>query len=221
MTTTKRNLMSSAFAVVIVIFSAPASHAATLLYTLTGVGSGTISGTPFTDTPFTISYTEDTTSITHPDTGYSEYSGISGNFSEGSFAATITATTIEVNGNASTGVGNFEDVFLFNSDFGSSLGISQDATFLGYTLATPITTGFVLGDQIGAFQDAAGFSTTGGDVIEFTSLVSLDFTAAATGAVPEPSSLALFAIGLFAFGLIRVSTHRARISQRVAFRRQP
>jgi len=160
--------------------------------------------------PFAISYTENTTSITNPAGGYYEYSGISGNFSEGAFTATLTANTLEVNGNASTGIGNFEDVFLFNSDFGSSIGISQDATLLGYTLATPITTGSITGAQIGAFQDAAGFSTTGGAVIEFTSLSSLDFTAAAPGAVPEPSSLPLFAIGILAFGLTRISTHRSR-----------
>jgi hypothetical protein len=88
-----------------------------LLYTFTGVASGTISGTSFTSAPFTVSFTENTTSITSPASGYYEYSGISGSFNEGAFTATLTATTLEVNGNASTGVGNFEDVFLFNSDF--------------------------------------------------------------------------------------------------------
>jgi hypothetical protein len=115
-----------------------------------------------------------------------------------------------VNGNASTGMGNYEDVFLFNSDFGSSIGISQDPTLLGYALATAVTTGAVTGGQIGAFQDAAGFSTTSGDIIEFTSLSSLDFTAATPGTAPEPSTLALFAIGLFVFGLIHVSVRRIR-----------
>jgi len=209
-TPTKRNLMSCAFAVATVMFSSHTASASTLVYTFTGVGSGTISGTPFTSAPFTVSYTLNTTSITSPASGYYEYSAISGSFTEGANNLTLTATTIEVNGNASTGVGNFEDVFLFNSDFGSSIGISQDATLLGYALATPITTGVVTGAQIGAFQDAAGFSTTSAAIVEFTSLSSLDFTAAAPGTAPEPSSLVLFAIGLFAFGLIRVSRHRTR-----------
>jgi len=206
-TPTKRNLMSCAFAVATVIVSVHAVSASPLIYTFSGVGSGTISGTPFTSASFTVSYALNTTSITNPAGGYYEYSGVSGSFTEGAFTATLLSTTIEVNGNASTGVGNFEDVFLFNSDFGSSIGISQDATLLGYALATPITTGLVTGAQIGAFQDAAGFSTTGGAIVEFTSLSSLDFTAAAPSAVPEPSSLALIAAGLLAFGLIRVSRH--------------
>jgi hypothetical protein len=202
---TKRNLMSFACAVATVIFSANTATASTLVYTFTGVGSGTISGTPFTNAAFTVSFNENTTSITNPDIGYYEYSGISGSFTEGSYSANLTADTLEVNGNANTGMGNYEDVFLFNSDFGSSIGISQDPTLLGYALATPVTTGVVTGGQIGAFHDAAGFSTTGGDIIEFTSLSSLDFTAAAPGTAPEPSSLALFAFGLFVFGLIHVS----------------
>ncbi|HEY1756022.1 MAG TPA: PEP-CTERM sorting domain-containing protein [Bryobacteraceae bacterium] len=207
MTTTKRNLLSCAFALT-VVFSAPAAHAATLYYTLTGVGTGTITGSPVSGM-FTITYTEDTASITSPDVGYYEYSGISGTFSEGAYTATLTDTTLEVNGNPSTGMGNYEDVFLFNSDYGSSIGISTDPVLLGYTLATPITTGVVTGGQVGAAQDAAGFSTASGDVIEFTSLTSLDFTAST--AVPEPSSLALLAIGVFAFGLLHVSARRARV----------
>jgi hypothetical protein len=207
---TKRNLMSCAFAFATVIFSAHTATASTLVYTLTGVGSGTISGTPFTSAAFVISFTENTASITNPAMGYYEYSGISGSFTEGSYSTNLTADTLEVNGNASTGMGNYEDVFLFNSDFGSSIGISQDPTLLGYALATAVTTGAVTGGQIGAFQDAAGFSTTSGDIIEFTSLSSLDFTAATPGTAPEPSTLALFAIGLFVFGLIHVSVRRIR-----------
>ena len=195
-----QNLVTCAFAAATVICSAHVAKASTLIYTFTGVGSGTISGTPFTGATFTASFTEDTGMITSPDTGYYKYGGISGNFVEGSNNLTLTGTTIEVNGNSNTGMGNFEDVFLFNSDFGSSIGISQDPTLLGYALATPITTGVITGSQIGAFSDAAGFSTTGGAVVEFTSLTSLDFTAASPSGVPEPSTLALFAIGLLAFG---------------------
>jgi hypothetical protein len=206
-TSTKRNLMNCAFAVATVMLSAHTASASTLVYTFTGVGSGTISGTPFTSASFTVSFTENTTSIFNLAPGYNEYSGISGSFTEGANNLTLTGATIEVNGNASTGVGNFEDVFLFNGDFGSSIGISQDAILLGYGLAIPITTGAVTGSQIGAFQDAAGFSTSGG-VVEFTSLSSLNFTAALPSAAPEPSSLALLAIGLFAFGLARVSRAR-------------
>ena len=214
MTPARRNLVTYAFAVAAVLFSAHTAAASTLIYTFTGVGSGTVTNalgtsTPFTSASFTVTFNQDTASITSPASGYYEYSGISGNFTEGANNLIFTATTIEVNGNASTGVGNFEDVFLFNSDFGSSIGISQDATLLGYALATPITTGAITGGQIGAFQDAAGFSTTTGDTVQFTGLSSLDFTASAPASAPEPSGAALFALGLIALGLIRARSVRA------------
>jgi hypothetical protein len=148
-TPTKRNLMSCAFAVAIAIFSAHAASASTLVYTFTGVGSGTIAGTAFTNQSFTISFTENTTSITSPAGGYYQYggpgNGISVSFTEGANALTLTGVTLEVNANPFIVSGAYEDVYLFNSDFGSSIGIEPDLTLLSYTLATPITTGVVTG----------------------------------------------------------------------------
>ena len=198
----KRKLMYCAFTAGMAMLSAGAAHASILVYTFSGVGSGTIGGTPFTNASFTTTFTLNTTALTSPAGGYSEYSGVSGNFSEGAVNTTLTGATIEVNGNANTGVGNFEDIFLFNSDFGNSIGISQDAVFLGYDLSTPLTTGVVTGAQIGAFTGGAGFSTGAGTLI-FTSLNSLDFTAAAQGTVPEPSTLVLLACGAIACSLKR------------------
>src|SRR5665213_2246022 len=63
-------------------------------------------------------------------------SGISGSFAEGGYATTLTGAHLEVNGNASTGVGNYEDVFLFDSGYTGSIGISEDPALLGYALAT-------------------------------------------------------------------------------------
>lgn len=201
-------LLAALFALAIILLPAQNVFASTLDYTFTGVGSGTISGntnTTFTDADFSVSFTENTTAITSPDTGYYGYSGINGTFTEGSYTTTFTDDTIEVNGNPSTGVGNYESVFLFNSDFGSSMGIAPSAALLGYTLATPVTTGVQSGGNIEVFQDAAGFSTTTGDTVEFTGLTSLDFTATQpTSAVPEPGSLALLlTAGLGGIALLR------------------
>jgi hypothetical protein len=199
-------LPAASFALAIILLPAGVL-ASTLDYTFSGVGSGTISGntnTTFSDADFTVSFTENTSAITSPDTGYYEYAGIDGTFTEGSYTTTFTDDTIEVNGNPNTGMGSYETVFLFASDNSNSIGISENPALLGYTLATPVTTG-VQTSNIGAFSDATGFSTTTGDSVQFTGLTSLDFTAAQpTSAVPEPSSLALLLIaGLGGIAVLR------------------
>ncbi len=201
----KRSIAACAIGAAALFFSAGAALATPLNYTFTGVGTGTISGNPgFTDAAFTVALTLNTTNITSPDVGYYEYSNVVGDFSLGAFHEVLTGLTIEVNGNPNTGLGNFEDVFLFNSTFGSAIGISQDAVFLGYKLDTPLTTGDVAGAQIGAFQDATGFTGNGSAVVQFTSLDSLNFTAATPGATPEPSTLAFLGACAFVFGLKRL-----------------
>jgi hypothetical protein len=195
------NLLSAAFAAAIILLPARAVFASTLDLSFTGVGSGTITAgntvTPFTDEAFSVAFVEDTTSVTSAG-GYA-YDNPAGDgaFTEGSYAATITNANIAVNGNGNTGMGSYYTVFLFNSDFESSIGISEDSVLAGYGLVTPITTGSIPGSSaypnpnIAAFQDPLGFTTSSGATVEFTSLDSLDFTASTptTSTVPEPSML--------------------------------
>jgi hypothetical protein len=197
-------LIQMALAAALVFLPVAAAHAGTLNYTLSGVGSGTIAGTTnttFSDVSFSATFTENTSAIIGAG-GYYIYGDISGTFTEGGYTTTLTGVNLEVNSNGNTGSGAYETLYLFNSDFGSSVGINSDPTLLGYTLATPINTGSVTGSNIGAYQDAAGFSTTTGDTIEFTGLDSLDFVASnGTPVVPEPSSLSLLLVGISGVGL--------------------
>lgn len=203
---TKTNLLNCALAVAIVLFPASTVFADTLTYTFSGQGSGTINGTTdFTDVNFNVTFVENTANIVGGG-GFLLYNPAgNGTFTEGSYSATFNNAIIEVNGNGNTGMGAFETVFLFNSTFGSAIGISEDPALLGYALATPITTGSVPSSSsnpsIGAFQDATGFTTTGGDIVEFTSLDSLDFTV--TSATPEPSTLLFMLPVVLGFAAVR------------------
>lgn len=209
------NLLRAAFAVAIIILPARTVLASALDLSFTGQGSGTITlgdtTTTFTDQDFSLTYVEDTTSVVQGG-GY-DYDNPAGNgtFTEGSYTATITNANIAINGNGNTGVGAYYTVFLFNSDFGSSIGISDDSVLAGYGLVSPITTGSILSSStypspnIAAYQDALGFTTSGGATVEFTSLDSLDFTASVptTGAVPEPSMLFFILTALMTLVVVR------------------
>ena len=203
----RKKFFSVALAVIMALVLAGAARASTVDYTFTGVGAGTISGNTngsFASVPFTANFVVDTSTMTGAG-GYYMYSNISGSFTVGSYSTTLTGVTIEVNGNGNTGSGAYETLYLFNSDFGSSIGFNSDASLLGYALTAPFTTGSVTGSEIGAYQDLAGFSTTTGDTLEFTGLNSLDFTASVPGAspVPEPSTLSLFLTGLLGAVIVR------------------
>ncbi len=207
-----RHLLGAVSALALIFLPTSQLFASTMDYTFTGVGTGTVTGntnTTFTD--FTVTFSLDTSDIVVPDTGYTRYNDVSGTFTEGSYTTTFVDATIVANGNPDTGMGAFETVFLFNSDFGSSIGINSDPALLNYSLANAIDTGVVSGGGVGSADDAAGFSTTTGDQVDFTSLTSLEFVAAAPGAeVPEPSSLPLLTFGMVGIALATFRKLRTR-----------
>ena len=204
-------LAPAALAAALILLPAQAAFGSTLIYTFTGVGSGSISGTTnatFTDATFTIRYTEDPTTVVQYAPGYYKLSPISGTFTQGTHTETFTNDFLAVNSNPDTGFGNFETVFLFNGDFGSSLGIADDATLLHYALASTIDTGVVT-SNISAFSDPLGFTTSSGDKVEFSGLDSLRFTVSNPTATPEPSTVGF--LTLASAGLLLV---RRRVSRK-------
>jgi PEP-CTERM motif len=200
---------------VAVLLSAGTVSASTLVYTFTGVASGTIttgknSPISFTNAAFSVVFTEDTSNITGGG-GFFSYSPAPGGvFTEGSYSNTFTNAVIETNGNPSSGMGAFETANLFNTAIDNGVTLNSDPVLLGYALNTTIDSGLVtnsadLAPTMNSVGD--GFTTSSGDVVEFTGLTALEFAATVppppTSAVPEPSTLALFTAGLSGIGMLR------------------
>jgi hypothetical protein len=205
-------VMNSAVLAVALLLPAGTLSASTLIYTFSGTASGTISGNTnatFTNQAFTATFTENTSAITGS-AGFFLYNPASaGSFSEGSYTTTLTNAIIETNGNANTGVGSYETANLFNSSFSNGVTLDSDPVLLGYALNTTINSGLIT-----ASADLAptlnslgqGFTTSTGDVVEFTGLTALDFAVTApisASAVPEPSTLMLLTAGLSGIGMLR------------------
>ncbi len=181
-------------------FSNPA-RAGEITYTFSGVGNGTVdAGTTAWSGDFTFVFTTDTAFIT---SGGGEYrqGNLGGTFTEGSYSAALLAHNIVVDNPSSARLGFFNIV-------ASNGGAIQNSAFTTYDLSTsfgPITgTG---GNLLPTLNAPPGFGTAGGDTVTLLGITSLTFTA--TTAVPEPSSLALFATGLAVCGLLLRHRHKA------------
>lgn len=206
--------MKTAILVAVLLLSAGTMSASTLVYTFSGTASGTITSgktsTTFTNQAFSVSFTENTSAITGS-AGFFLYNPASaGAFTEGSYSATLTNAIIETNGNGNTGSGAYETANLFNTAFDNGVTLDSDPALLGYALNTTVDSGLVtnsldLAPTLNGVGD--GFTTSTGDVVEFTGLTALDFAVTvpppSTSAVPEPSTLALLTAGLSGIGMLR------------------
>jgi PEP-CTERM motif len=206
----KRKLIRSVLVVTMTgMLSVVAAHASPMDYTFTGTGGGTINGTAFTGA-FTFALEADTTNIIPSGTEFF-LTNVAGTFSEGGTTYTL-GSGVDIVANPDL---SFPRIAFFNSDFTNGLGINNSA-LAGYSLASaigPITAPNPSDPSdflIPTLGGTTGFSIDGGvDKLILTANDSLTFTAAPPSAVPEPSTLALFAVGMFGgIGLIIQSSRR-------------
>jgi hypothetical protein len=194
----------------LLLISTRAMRADDLTYTFSGVASGAVVGptalssSTFSNQNFSISFTEDPTTVTGS-AGYYLLSSISGAFTEGSTSETLTDAYIEVNGNPDTGSGIYESINLFNATFATDMQIFYDPALLDYELmSTLASTGSVTGQTIANYS-GVGYSLLNGDTLDITSVSSLNFsvTSPTPTPTPEPGTWMLLAMGMGAVVVMR------------------
>jgi PEP-CTERM motif-containing protein len=161
------------------------SHASTLYYTLSTVGSGSFDGTAFSNKLVTVTATGDTADIQA--------------FDEGLFTVYFltTTATVTVNG-AGGGTGTLTDPLSLVSIYGS-LEFADNGNMLLDFYSTGLPTyglDTVLGPVTGAgITQAPALGTTGGN-FRLDSIGSITAIVSNTSPVPEPSSLLLLSTGV-------------------------
>ena len=165
-------------------FGLPTSaRAGMITYAFTATGSGTLGANAFTDASFTITSTADTSHVASTGEGFSVPDLTATVSVSGLGAATFTdpTTTIDNQGLGKVGISD--------SVPGVALLFEDNAAFVTYDLTTPI--GPLTGSS--DFNSGVNFATTAGD-FSLTNVSTATFQAT-TRSVPEPSSLAVLAIG--------------------------
>ena len=192
-------------------FALAVASATPLTLTFSGVGTGTLGGTAFTDSNFSLVFTSDTTLITTVSTDFTTPSGTPGSFTISTSGSPLTGTfsqdqAVFVHPSPENDVGIWHEGLFSDPDFIAL----KDASFASYALNTslgPISTSDSSLFAFGGSQPCSGapagtdcgFTTSGGHLV-FTSLSSLSFQAVVSegSTVPEPPTGMFFAIGLVA-----------------------
>jgi hypothetical protein len=175
-------------AVGLITVSAIVAHASPITYTVSGVASGSLGGSSFTDALVTITMTSDTTTVTPYEPSLPSNTGTTTVSVAGIGDGTLTNTlyVLDVTASPSSAAG-FEDL---TTDFVFAV---LDTGFAGYSLGTSF------GPLTGVADATHGITTptTEGELeIDAT---SGDFTFTAVeppAATPEPSSFALLGTGV-------------------------
>jgi hypothetical protein len=175
---------------VLVGFTACAGFAGTVTYTFSATASGTLDGTPFSDSLLTITALADTSTPGSP------------------FSSTVVV-------GATSDTFNLQTTFVF---FNPSCGDFAGTPCVGFELSSgdvldipsPSLAGYVLGTSIGPINTASltgepfdPSSDDSGGTLNLTAASNGSFTASTSAAVPEPAGLALVASGLTVLGFVR------------------
>jgi hypothetical protein len=173
----------------ITLGSSPAS-AVPITYTETDIASGSLNGVAFTDASILLTMNNDTTKITGGPSLFFNFGTITVSINGGAPATFTDSLATHVFSNQSVLPG----VVGFNA--GADILNVISASFATYALNTAI--GPITGTA--AFNSGVPSPTSGGDFV-LTGVGAPTFTAT-IGVVPEPSSLAVFATAIAAFGFL-------------------
>jgi hypothetical protein len=173
-------------------------HAAPISYTLTTTASGTLGGSPFTDSSVMVRLTGDTTAIvagTGTFAGLLENPGMATISVAGLGTATLTDSIVIVSSFNNPAYFGTSLVLILDNTNGTGILLQEGDGFLGYDLQTPLGPVSGTGGVASGSMVTPHFPTSAGDLTWAIGQPMVSSTFAAE-LVPEPGSLLLLVAGL-------------------------